>query len=72
MPTPALGKNRPNLGRLCLLPGQPIRQMHELRDTGVSLRGIAAELRAQGHQISYVAVRNALDGTKARAAASAA
>jgi hypothetical protein len=39
---------------------EAIREMIALRDQGRSLRDIAAELQAKGHQISHVGVQGAL------------
>jgi DNA invertase Pin-like site-specific DNA recombinase len=39
---------------------EALRRMRELREAGKSLRAISAELAAQGHRISHVAVKAAL------------
>lgn len=39
---------------------QALRAMHELRAEGVSLRGIAERLAAEGHKVSHMTVRQAL------------
>ena len=38
-----------------------VRQMKNMRAAGLSLRAIATALEAQGHKISHVAVKQAIE-----------
>jgi hypothetical protein len=50
-------------GRLVEEPEQQkaIRQMTDMRNAGHSLRAIAAAMQAQGHKLSHVAVKQAIE-----------